>query len=94
MLINFEGIDGCGKQSSNSPIEAILEEHGRQVQVYREPGGTSIAEEIRSILLDSKNNICCIRVTAILLAARAQLVQEKIIPALNNGINCYFRSIL
>ena len=53
MLINFEGIDGCGKSTQIHLLKQYLEEHGRQVQVYREPGGTSIAEEIRSILLDS-----------------------------------------
>ena len=85
MLINFEGIDGCGKSTQIHLLKQYLEEHGRQVQVYREPGGTSIAEEIRSILLDSKNNMSVVSELLLFSAARAQLVQEKIIPALNNG---------
>ena len=85
MLINFEGIDGCGKSTQIHLLKQYLEKHGRQVQVYREPGGTSIAEEIRSILLDSKNNMSVVSELLLFSAARAQLVQEKIIPALNNG---------
>ena len=85
MLINFEGIDGCGKSTQIHLLKQYLEEQGRRVQVYREPGGTSIAEEIRSILLDSKSNVSAISELLLFSAARAQLVQEKIIPALDNG---------
>ena len=85
MLINFEGIDGCGKSTQIHLLKKYLEENGRQVQVYREPGGTPIAEKIRSILLDSKNNMSVVSELLLFSAARAQLVQEKIIPALDNG---------
>tara|TARA_B100000575_G_scaffold287138_1_gene284977 strand:+ start:5420 stop:6019 length:600 start_codon:yes stop_codon:yes gene_type:complete len=85
MLINFEGIDGCGKSTQIHLLKQYLEEQGRRVQVYREPGGTPIAEEIRSILLDSKSNVSAISELLLFSAARAQLVQEKIIPALDNG---------
>ena len=86
MLINFEGIDGCGKSTQIHLLKQYLEERGRMVQVYREPGGTSIAEEIRSILLDSKNEVSAISELLLFSAARAQLVQEKILPALERGI--------
>ena len=71
MLINFEGIDGCGKSTQIHLLKQYLEEQGKQVHVYREPGGTSIAEEIRSILLDSKNNISAISELLLFSAARA-----------------------
>ena len=86
MLINFEGIDGCGKSTQIHLLKQYLEERGKKVQVYREPGGTSIAEEIRSILLDSKYEISAISELLLFSAARAQLVQDKIIPALERGI--------
>ena len=86
MLINFEGIDGCGKSTQIHLLKQYLEERGKKVQVYREPGGTSIAEEIRSILLDSKYEISAVSELLLFSAARAQLVQDKIIPALERGI--------
>ena len=86
MLINFEGIDGCGKSTQIHLLKQYLEERGKKVQVYREPGGTSIAEEIRSILLDSKYEISAVSELLLFSAARAQLVQDKIIPALEHGI--------
>lgn len=85
MLINFEGIDGCGKSTQIELLKQFLEERGRKVQVYREPGGTFIAEEIRSILLDAKNRISAVSELLLFSAARAQLVQDKIIPALEDG---------
>ena len=86
MLINFEGIDGCGKSTQIHLLKQYLEERGKKVQVYREPGGTSIAEEIRLILLDSKYEISAVSELLLFSAARAQLVQDKIIPALERGI--------
>jgi dTMP kinase len=85
MLITFEGIDGCGKSTQINLLKQYLEDKGKHVQVYREPGGAYIAEEIRSLLLDSKNDISAISELLLFSAARAQLVQEKIIPDLENG---------
>jgi len=85
MLITFEGIDGCGKSTQIHLLKQYLEDKGKHVQVYREPGGAHIAEEIRALLLDSKNEISAISELLLFSAARAQLVQEKIIPELENG---------
>lgn len=85
MLITFEGIDGCGKSTQIHLLKQYLEDKGKHVQVYREPGGVHIAEEIRDLLLDSKNEISAISELLLFSAARAQLVQEKIIPELENG---------
>jgi dTMP kinase len=85
MLITFEGIDGCGKSTQIHLLKQYLEDKGKHVQVYREPGGAHIAEEIRSLLLDSKKEISAISELLLFSAARAQLVKEKIIPDLDNG---------
>jgi dTMP kinase len=85
MLITFEGIDGCGKSTQINLLKQHLEAQGKHVQVYREPGGTSIAEKIRSLLLDTKNEISAVSELLLFSAARAQLVQEQIIPALESG---------
>ena len=85
MLITFEGIDGCGKSTQIHLLKQYLEDKGKHVQVYREPGGAPIAEEIRTLLLDSKNEISAVSELLLFSAARAQLVEEKINPDLENG---------
>jgi dTMP kinase len=85
-FITFEGIDGCGKSTQLALASKILIEKGYDVVVTREPGGTSISEKIREILLSPSNgemvNECEI---LLYCAARAQHVREKIIPAVKNG---------
>lgn len=85
-FITFEGIDGCGKSTQLALASKILAEKGYDVVVTREPGGTSISEKIREILL-SPSNSEMVNECEILLycAARAQHVREKIIPAVNSG---------
>ena len=85
MFITFEGIDGSGKSTQIRSLKERLEEAGEEVHVYREPGGTGVSERIRTLLLDP---LCEIEPFAELLlfsAARAQLVSEKIRPALHRG---------
>lgn len=85
-LISFEGIDFCGKSTQ---IDIFVEELDRlqiPVIVLREPGATEISEKVRNILLDNKNHIMTSRTELLLYsAARAQLVMEKIIPAVERG---------
>ncbi len=85
-FISFEGIDFSGKSTQISLLKEYLESRGFQVYVLREPGGTEISERIRQILLD-KNHSEMSDWTEIFLysAARAQLVQQKIIPLLTEG---------
>ena len=85
-FITFEGIDGCGKSTQLAINARFLEERGQTPLIIREPGGTSIGEKIRTILLDKKNDEMC-AITELLLyeAARAQITQEKIKPSLEQG---------
>lgn len=85
-FITFEGIDGCGKSTQIRYLTSYLEEHGRDHLLLREPGGTVIGEGIRNILLDKKNTGMT-SMTELLLfeAARAQIVSEVIIPAVESG---------
>jgi dTMP kinase len=86
-FISFEGIDFSGKSTQIQLLKEKLTAHNQQVIILREPGGTEISERIREILLD-KNNLAMTSTTEMLLysAARNQLLNEKIIPALQNGI--------
>ena len=85
-FITFEGAEGSGKSTQIRNAVAFLKKKGRSVVMLREPGGTRISEAIRSILLD-KNLKEMSPVTELLLylAARAQIVREKILPALKKG---------
>lgn len=86
LLISFEGIDKCGKTTQVEILRKALEDSGREVVVFREPGSTNISEQIRRILLSRENftmNDYC--ETLLYCAARAQLVTEKIIPSLDSG---------
>jgi dTMP kinase len=83
MFISFEGIDCCGKTTQVTLLLEKLNAVNRQFLLLREPGGTSISEKIRSILLDKKN-LNMTQMTELLLfsASRVQLVNEVIKPAL------------
>ena len=86
LFITFEGIDGCGKSTQTSLCKTWLEEQGRQVLLVREPGGTKIGEKIRGLLLDKENGAMAPMTELFLFeAARAQIVEETIKPALSEG---------
>lgn len=86
MLITFEGLDFSGKTTQIKLLVEKLKAGKHEVILLREPGGTVISERIREILLD-KNYLEMTQVAELLLfsAARTQLVNQVIIPALNNG---------
>lgn len=86
-FITFEGGEGCGKSTQIRRLEAYLKEKGIEVLVTREPGGTRLAELIRGLLKDEKDDPPCDRAELLLfLAARAQLVKNVIVPALESGV--------
>ncbi len=86
IFITFEGPDGSGKTTQIKLLEKYFEEKGYDILITREPGGTDISEQIRSVILD-KNNTEMDNVTEALLyaASRAQHVAELIKPALIEG---------
>lgn len=85
-FITLEGPDGSGKSTITKLLTIYLKEKGYDIVVTREPGGTSISEDIREIILDNKN-IKMSPVTEALLyaASRAQHVHEKILPAIKKN---------
>lgn len=85
-FITFEGGEGCGKSTQCRRLAEALREKGVEVVVTREPGGTRLAELIRGLLKDERDDPPCDRAELLLfLAARAQLVKNVIGPALASG---------
>jgi len=85
-LISFEGIDGSGKSTQINLLAEWFSNKCVDYIIVREPGGTSISERIRDILLDKKNlHLTGESESFLFLSARAQLVDEVIKPALNDG---------
>lgn len=85
MLITFEGIDGSGKSTQISLLKDKLSSLGKIVQVFREPGGTGVSEQIRTILLNNNSNIDPVTELLLFSSARSQLMSEKVLPALGRG---------
>ncbi len=83
MLITFEGIDGSGKSTQARKLFSYLKEKGYKVSLYREPGGTSLGERIREILLkedmDEKSELFLFE------ASRAELIRTVIEPELKSS---------
>jgi dTMP kinase len=86
MFLTVEGGEGAGKSTQMDVIEAVLREKGIQVLRTREPGGTPLAEEIRTLLLEPREEPVA-ELTELLLvfAARAQHLTSLIRPALARG---------
>ncbi len=82
----FDGPDGSGKSTQFARFAARCRAAGLAVCEVREPGGTSIGEQIRQVLLDPANAEMSIGCEVMLyMASRGQLVEEKIAPALARG---------
>ncbi len=86
MFITLEGPEGSGKTSQLPPLVEYLREQGYSVFPTREPGGTSIGEQIRGVIHDLKNVEMHPRTETLLYqAARAQIVEEVFKPRLAGG---------
>ncbi|WP_336041608.1 dTMP kinase [Acinetobacter dispersus] len=87
MFISFEGTEGVGKTTLIRKIHQYFEQQGKEVVLTREPGGTPLAEQIRSLLLAVNHEEQMSHDTELLLiyAARAQHLQQVILPALVAG---------
>lgn len=85
-FIVFDGPDGSGKSTQFRRFAEFCGGHGVTVTEVREPGGTKIGEHIRSVLLDPANDCMAMRCEMLLyMASRAQLIEERIVPALARG---------
>lgn len=85
-FIVFDGPDGSGKSTQFARFASVCRESGLAVCEVREPGGTDIGEQIRDVLLDPANHAMNVRCEMLLyMASRAQLVEQRIKPALARG---------
>lgn len=85
ILITFEGLDGCGKSTQVHRLAERLQQLGYQPIIVREPGATPLSERIRHLLLDASADITPLAEMLLFNAARAQLVDTVLRPALETG---------
>lgn len=86
LFITFEGPDGAGKSTQINLVAVFLRGLGYEVLCTREPGGTAIGDQIRDVLHDVANTEMAAQTEVLLYSAsRAQLVQQLILPHLNQG---------
>ena len=85
-FITIDGVEGAGKSTQIDLICSYLNQKGIEVVRTREPGGTAVGEKIRSVLLDVENQETHSDTELLLMfSSRNELIQNKIIPALNEG---------
>ena len=85
-FIVFDGPDGSGKSTQFQAVAKVAQAAGIETVEVREPGGTPIGEKIRAVLLDPANSEMVTRCEMLLyMASRAQLMEERILPALARG---------
>lgn len=84
-FVTFEGPEGSGKSTQIRFVASLLKARGYKVVLFREPGGTQAAEAIRDVLLHGSESLSSEVETFLFLAARRDLVEKKILPALRAG---------
>jgi dTMP kinase len=84
-FVVFDGPDGSGKSTQFHRFAAWCHERGIPVTEVREPGGTAIGEQVRAVLLDPANVMSMRCEMLLYMASRAQLFEERIVPALKRG---------
>jgi len=85
-FVAFEGGDGSGKSTQIALLRDALEAAGHRVLVTREPGGTAVGERVREVLLHGPEAMGARAEALLFSAARAQHVEEVILPALDDGV--------
>lgn len=86
MLISFEGIDGCGKTTQIMLLRERLEKELFPAEVLREPGGTTISEMIRGLLLNPDVEMNSVTELLLFSAARSELISSKVKPLLKRNV--------
>lgn len=84
-LITIEGLDGAGKTTLAMGLVEVLRERGLQVELLREPGGVGLSERLREVVKDPALTVGPRAEALVYAAARAQLVEEKLVPLLEAG---------
>jgi len=84
-LITFEGIDGCGKSTQATMACAFLSKLGYRAKLLREPGSTTVSEQIRAILLDKKTKMSHLTELFLYESARSEIVAKEVTPLLQRG---------
>jgi dTMP kinase len=85
ILITIEGLDGAGKSTLAAALASALRERGARVELLREPGGVELSERIRELVKDPALTVGARAEALLYAAARAQLVQERVAPLLDDG---------
>ncbi len=85
-FVSFEGGEGAGKSTVITAAAESLRAAGETVLLLREPGGTAVGEAVRAVLLNPElRGLCAESELLLMMASRAQLVRERILPALERG---------
>ncbi len=84
-LITFEGIDGAGKSTHLAWLAHFLQDKGVEVVITREPGGTTLGEQLRQLLLDHRQAMHAETEALLMFAARREHLDKIILPALERG---------
>jgi dTMP kinase len=85
VFLVLDGIDGSGKSTQVGLLVEALRKEGRKVTQVRDPGGTAVSNKIRGLLLAGDSPVAPLAELCLYAAARAQLVEEIIRPALKSG---------
>ncbi len=93
MFLTLEGIEGSGKSTLARSLHERLSLAGSDVLLTREPGGTPVGDSVRELLLRSRLDVSPLTEAFLMNAARAELVSEKIKPALSQGRIVLSRSL-
>ncbi len=86
-LITIEGLDGAGKSTLARALRDALAADGHRVELLREPGGVELSERIRALVKDPALSVAPRAEALLYAAARAQLVEQRIAPLLDAGVD-------
>ncbi len=83
-FVTFEGIEGCGKSTQITLFQDYLHSQGHKTLLLREPGSTLLGDKLREAMLSSQHEINAEAQAHIFAASRAQMMSEKLLPALED----------